>query len=396
MNRIFILLFSFMTFSAFANTGTPSDMQDSKMNLDFNQGVVMSHEPSHFKMKTRFRLQNRFTLEGEHEDREQVKSSEFLIRRARLRFEGTVLDPGLFYRIQLSFTRQDQDWDNTGVPNILRDAVVGYSFNKQHQVFLGVTKLPGNRQRVVSSGALQFVDRSILNATLNVDRDQGVQGRHTFGQSAPLEVSWAFTNGEGRGTTNSDSGMSYTSRLEWYPLGEFKDGGNYYEGDLVREESPKLALAVSANNNRRTNRTGGQIGQAFTTGETRTLETLFADGLLKYHGWAFSFEAAKRNSRAPLVSSTRTVFVGKSLNVQASKIFENNMEYALRYSKLDAENIISSKVNDQRQFALGISKYINKHAVKVQGDLTFNELTNPSTPLYQSNWIARVQVELGI
>jgi hypothetical protein len=298
--------------------------------------------------------------------------------------------------MQLSFTRQDQDWDNTGVPNVLRDAVVGYSFNKQHQVFAGVTKLPGNRQRVVSSGALQFVDRSILNANLNIDRDQGIQGRHTFGDDRPFEVSWAFTNGEGRGTTNGDTGMSYTTRLEWYVLGEFKDGGHYFEGDLAREETPKLALAVTGNSNRRTNRTGGQIGQAFPTGETRTLETLFADALLKYQGWAFSIEAAKRNSRAPLVSSSRTVFVGKSLNFQASKILDNNVEYALRYSKLDAQNGISSRINDQRQFALAVSKYLNKHAVKVQGDLTLNELTNSSSRLYQSSWIARLQVELGI
>ena len=55
------------------------------------------------------------------------------------------------------------------------DAVVKYAFSKNQQIWFGQTKLPGNRERVISSMALQFVDRSNVNSKFNIDRDFGVQ-----------------------------------------------------------------------------------------------------------------------------------------------------------------------------------------------------------------------------
>jgi len=59
--------------------------------------------------------------------------------------------------------------------NIIRDAVMFYRPNKYWSIAFGQTKLPGNRQRVNSSGALQLTDRTINNARFNIDRDFGIQ-----------------------------------------------------------------------------------------------------------------------------------------------------------------------------------------------------------------------------
>jgi hypothetical protein len=40
--------------------------------------------------------------------------------------------------------------------------------------WFGQTKLPGNNQRVVSSGSLEFTDRTINNSRFNIDRDFGL------------------------------------------------------------------------------------------------------------------------------------------------------------------------------------------------------------------------------
>jgi hypothetical protein len=40
--------------------------------------------------------------------------------------------------------------------------------------YFGQTKLPGNNQRVVSSGSLEFTDRTINNSRFNIDRDFGL------------------------------------------------------------------------------------------------------------------------------------------------------------------------------------------------------------------------------
>ena len=46
-------------------------------------------------------------------------------------------------------------------------------FWKSFSIKFGQGKLPGNRERVISSGNLQLVDRSRLNSRYNIDRDVG-------------------------------------------------------------------------------------------------------------------------------------------------------------------------------------------------------------------------------
>jgi phosphate-selective porin OprO and OprP len=208
----------------------------------FKEGINFEHKPSNFASRFRFRMQNRFTYQTEESQNISPDVVDFTVRRLRLRLDGTVKDPRFLYRIQLSFTRGDMDFDRTQYPNILRDAVVGWKLSDKTTIWYGQTKLPGNRQRLISSGSQQFVDRSILNATLNIDRDLGAQLTHWTGEDMPLALKLAITNGEGRATDNRDDGLSYTGRVEWMPLGSFKDDGDLFEGDLARESRPKIAL----------------------------------------------------------------------------------------------------------------------------------------------------------
>jgi hypothetical protein len=60
----------------------------------------------------------------------------------------------ILYAIQLSFAPGDVGEFREGENiNIIRDAVVFYRPNKHWNISFGQTKLPGNRQRVNSSGA---------------------------------------------------------------------------------------------------------------------------------------------------------------------------------------------------------------------------------------------------
>src|SRR5690606_10857502 len=108
-------------------------------------------------------------------------NSNFLIRRARLTLEGFALTPKLTYKIQLGVTNRDILTANefTGnTPGIIRDAVLMWNFYENFELWIGQTKLPGNSERLISSGTLQFVDRSSLNAEFNIDRDLGFQLHH--------------------------------------------------------------------------------------------------------------------------------------------------------------------------------------------------------------------------
>lgn len=367
----------------------------------FKDGIVFEHAPTHFKTKFRFRVQNRFTFETEDANSTSSKIADFNVRRMRLRLEGNVLDPRLLYKFQFSFTRGDMDYDRTNYPNILRDAVVGWKFSDKTTLWYGQTKLPGNRQRVISSGRQQFVDRSLLNATFNIDRDLGAQLYHRFTDERPIWLKLAISNGEGRATDNRDNGLSYTARAEYFPLGAFKDEGDDFEGDLARETSPKLALGASYNTNKKTTRPGGQLGRQFTTaGVNRDLETIFTDLLFKYQGFSFYSEWARRNTANPYVfdgATTRaTVYEGDAVNFQAGYVTEANIEPALRYTQLWADHGTLNGENDRKQYTAALSKYIKGHTIKVQTDITYDEQSNRVKNLYQSNWIYRAQLEVGI
>jgi phosphate-selective porin OprO/OprP len=389
MKNLLSLIFAILTIPSFAQ-----ELGSEKINLTFKEGVLFQHE-NDFLMRLRFRVQNRFVMETKDAEEFELRDTDFTVRRVRLRFDGFAYDPRLLYRLQFSFTRDDQDWDNAQVPNILRDAVVGWRWNPKHTLWVGVTKLPGNRQRTISSSAQQLVDRSTVNATFNIDRDAGVQHHSQFGDEKPMWLKLAVSNGEGRNQPNKNGSLATTARLEWYPLGKFHDDGDNFEADLYREPEPRLGLGVAHSANQLTNRTGGQTGDILPDGIFRSMEARFLDMVFKHRGYSLSAEWAKRTAPSPIVDADHFIYTGEGLNVQTGYLFENNWEPSLRWSALRPTEDIQTVAQEQHQYTAGLSKYIRNHIVKVQSDMTYQEFTG-SNMAYSSNWIWRIQLEVGI
>ncbi len=403
--KFFLPLF----FVSFAKANTNTNLIQSP-DLGFGKdGLVIKYAPSDFTMAIRFRTQFRYTSEDlDSENTSKSDYSDFNVRRMRLRLDGTAFDPRFIYKIQLSFTRGDMDYDTIAYPNVLRDAAIGWKLTNKSTFWLGQTKLPGNRQRVVSSGNQELVDRSLLNSTFNIDRDMGIQWYTQFGDIAPLWVKLAISNGEGRARNNQNQDMSYTARVEWLPLGSFKDGGDYFEGDLSYETTPKISIGLVYNNNANTNRVGGQTGKLISNGTstiiTRDLETLFADFLLKYRGLAISSEFAKRMADDPIVPISATenaaIYKGEAVSAQISYNFANHYAPVFRYTRLFPDSSIRSIGNDKTQYydrtqyTVGLTKYLNKHQVKLQGDFTFEQESNDL--ISRDNLMMRLQIEFGI
>jgi phosphate-selective porin OprO and OprP len=92
-----------------------------------------------------------------------------------------------------------------------------------------------------------------------------------------------------------------------------------------------------------------------------------------------------------------TVFKGQGFNKQAGYMFDNDIEMALRYTTLLASReSLKGNANDQKQYTLAMSKYLDHHRVKIMGDLSYDELLNRVANIYQSAWILRLQLEIGI
>ena len=408
----FSLFIIIVAFCLTAEAQTPAVSFYAKKGKGY--GLVTSD--SSFSLNFQFRMQNRAAFVSKETDDLAAESFEFRVRRLRLKFEGFVYDPRLTYYIQLSFSRGDMDWrgpENSAVnnsPNVVRDAVIYYNPTPALRLGFGQTKLPGNRQRVVSSGDQQFADRSIVNATFNIDRDFGFFAQFT---QPYFILKGAVTSGEGRNSLNSNSGLAYTGRVEILPFGSFTGSNDYIEGDLEREQSPKLSIGATYSLNDRARREAGQLGNDIYS--TTSINNFEFDALFKYNGFAFYNEFMQRDSPNPVTvdhddpTRARFIYNGTGFLSQMSYLFKNNVEIAGRYSRVTPssdiyrntgfEELVEEEKNGNRieQIEAGVTKYLNGHRLKIQGNLIYNTQTLLIDDSDAGGfWSAIFQVELGI
>ncbi len=366
----------------------------------YGKGLGITSADSLFQLNIRFRMQNRIGyIQNEGED----AAYDGQIRRLRLRFDGYVGDPKFLYVLQLSFAPGDvgevHDGENI---NIIRDAAVIYRPNKNWSFTFGQTKIPGNRQRVNSSGALQLTDRSINNGKFNIDRDFGIQAYYLHERKDQFSYNFktAITTGEGRNWTKSpDNGVALTGKIELFPFGSFKKDGTNFEGDLAREEKPKLMLSGAAHQNNWARRTQGETGNDLF--EQRTMSSVFGDFMLKYNGWSGMATYMKRMAKNPItinpldVTESNYVYVGEGMDYQLSYTFPSMYEIIGRYSFQNAHKDIESLTPNTREYTIGLTKYLWEHAFKLQTEFTYDQLSylNGKT---KDNWYIRFQIEIGI
>ena len=309
----------------------------------------------------------------------------FSIRRARIKMDGFILSPKLVYKIELSLSNRDVAGlteTNQVESLILRDVVIKWNFYENFVLWAGLTKLPGNVERVISSGNLQLVNRSLLNSGFNIDRDLGIQIRHhiDFSDSFLMREKLAISQGEGRNVVLGNyGGFQYTGRLEFLPLGSFKNKGDYVGADLEREQTPKLMVGVTYDINDRAVKTRSNQG-IFMQNDVgfykTTISTLFVDAMFKYRGFSFMGEYANRDAKDPIAKNsdgTETgdvVRVGNGVNLQAGYLLRKNWEIAARYSDINFDQEITGR-NPVDQYTLGLSKYIVGHKLKVQSDFSY-------------------------
>lgn len=367
---------------------------------NYGRGLGLTSPDSIFQLNIRFRMQNRVSY-LDIEDQEEIIDGQ--IRRLRLRFDGFIGSPKFLYAIQLSFAPGDVGQIEEGENiNIIRDAVVFYRPNMHWSIAFGQTKIPGNRQRVNSSGALQLTDRTINNARFNIDRDFGfhVYYLHENLNEFSYNFKTAATTGNGRNVTkNPDNGYALTGKLELFPLGAFTKDGTNFEGDIVREVKPKLMLSGAFHRNVKARLTQGVIGDDLF--DKRTMESILLDGMFKYNGWSFMTTFMNRVSENPITinpndpSDIRFVYVGQGTDYQLSYVFPKHLELIGRFSNQRVYKDIAHLAPDARQYTVGITKYIWEHAFKLQTELSFDQhFFNDGRQ--RDSWYLRFQVEIGI
>jgi hypothetical protein len=356
----------------------------------FGKGLLnIVGKDSSFTMKVGFRFQLLGTVNFIENGNNETN---FLVRRSRLKFDGFVLSPKLKYKFELGLSNRDISGVsvyNRNTPRYIMDAQIKWNFYKNFELWVGQGKLPGNRERVISSGDLQLVNRSLLNANFNIDRDIGFQLRHYFNLTDAFIVKEIFSlsQGEGRNQTIGNlGGLQYTGRIELLPFGNFKSKGDYKGSDLNREQTPKLAIGATYDHNSNAVRARSNLGAYMLIDNEEGLyktniNTVFVDGMFKYKGNSFMFEYANRTADDPIVKNTdgtetgAYVRTGNSINLQAGHLFPSNWEIAGRYTNTYMDYpLLNGAHNTTDMYTLGISRFIVGHKLKIQSDISYLDI----------------------
>ncbi|MDT0688154.1 porin [Salegentibacter sp. F188] len=375
---------------AFFLVGVFNTKAQETVSNQFGKGLInFTAKDSSFSVKFAPRFQSLYTSQWDYPESGKLErgNSNMLVRRARLKFSGFAYSPKLKYKLELGLSNNDISGASayTGnAPRYILDAVLQWNFYDNFELWLGQTKLPGNRERVISSANMQTVDRSLVNSRFNIDREAGAQLRHFFyaGDNVLFKEVISVSQGEGRNvTTGNIGGHHIVARAEILPFGDFKD---YVGADLEREPLPKLSVGASYSFNNNAVRTNSISGSYMLTNDgfhTTDITTYFLDLMFKYRGLNLMAEAARRTADEPFALNEDgsptgdMVQIGDGINIQAGYVFKNDYEIVGRYTGIDLKtNYINRGI--EKQYTLGLSKYIVGHKLKVQTDLSYNNFDN--------------------
>lgn len=315
----------------------------------------------------------------------------FELRRARLKVGGHAWHEWLKYYWEFDFPSSS-----------ILDFRATMQWKDWFGVRVGQWKARFTRERVISSGKQQMLDRSLINRPFTIDRQQGVSALGRFGEGNWYDLNYwasAFT-GTGRvGGPNDDNNLMYLVRLQWNPLGK-KVG--FSGSDLARDEAAfSLTVAGVTNRSRYTRFSGDGGGQLpgfsdGTDGQYRVnqgmVETAFiASGF----AWQQELHYKEIDDRE---MDTLTVMQGHY--AQFGYFFSElvdfvppELEFAVRHAWYDPGR--GSSTDDQYEFSLVANWFFNGHRNKLTASSTWldYEIDADST---QEEWRVQFQWDVSL
>jgi len=345
-----------------------------EVKAGLGKGFTIGTLDDSFSLNIRARIQIRFTqgiVDGGDDDGLEDSYQGFQVRRARLVFQGHAFTRDVTYYIQLGFSNLDTERD---VESVVRDAWLNWAILRDVQLRMGQQKVFFNRQRMISSSALQFPDRSIVQNELTLDRDVGivVHSPDLGGMDGLLSYALGVYGGDGRNRVASGPGLLVGARFQVAPFGKFDD---LVEADLDRSEKPRLAIAAAAAYNEDSHRTRSTHGGTYqgSPRDTTDFSHLEADLHFKWSGLSILSEVLYRDASDPaVIRTTPTVLVeptrsGWGWFFQSGYMLTEKLEVAARHGELYPLGGLTA-IQVSRETGVASSYYFHRHDLKVQAD----------------------------
>ena len=341
--------------------------EQAQLSLKYGEGVTFKSGDVKLNLRGRVQVQalSVFPTEGSS----AVRQNALFVRRARLALKGE-FPWKLSMNLQLAFANLDMEAD---APNVLRDFNVQWAPLRDVSFRLGQMKVPFDVQRVISSSAQQFVDRSTVTGELNLDRDVGlvVFSDDLFGLGH-LRYALGVFGGDGRNRIGTNVGLLYSARVRY---SVFSPCDDKLEGDPDRDPRFRIAFGAGAARNIATNRPRSTIGTPYKIAAFNYTHAS-GDVHVKWRGFSLLSEIYWRQADTDSVTGT---FNGAQLTeysrsgwgwfAQLGGYITPWLELAARYGDTQPLGATDPAFKRVREVGGTINLMFLKHDLKLQTDL---------------------------
>jgi len=245
----------------------------------------------------------------------------------------------------------------------------------------GQWKTDYNRERIISSGQQQMVDRSIINRPFTLDRQQGVSVYGHIDGSGVADFNYwvSVLTGDGRGaTTSDDKNLMYVTRVQWNFTG-IELGMEGSDTEYHEKGAGTIALAGVTNQSpyTRFSQAGGGSLEGFedgAPGQYRVNQWMIETAYM-YRGFSWQNEIHHKEIR-DVINVSSTTLTGSYW--QAGYFFHNlwnkipkPLEVALRYAIYRPD--VDIPANRQQEYGVALNWFFKEHLNKLTAEITWFE-----------------------
>ena len=357
------------------------------------QGFTFTSPDERFLLTAGGRLQGRYSFSDMDTT---ANSSKWEVRRMKFWMKGHAYTKDLSYLLQVDFV-------NSGKSSMFEHGYLNYRLLDEVQILAGQTKVPFGRQWLNSSGSQEFVDRSNASDAFRPGYDAGAK-LHGDIMKGLATYEFGIYGGAGQSTLRTTSGTqndnAIAARVTVNPFGKMA----YAEADLDQSAKPLLSIGANyyGNTLKKTAATtletnsitlagsSGWLGKGlatFNASEKVDIDTWGVDSAFKWQGLYVEGEYLGGQAEG---QTSGKLLRAQGFYAQAGYcIIPKTLEAAFRYSFVDPNRDKSGDNLTETQGA--VSWYINKHNLKLQGDVTdSHDQSKGST----DNMIYRLQAQI--
>ena len=412
-----------------ADSQTRTSLQDSGAMAGYKagQGFFLSSQDGSFSMRISGQVQTRWVMSHVGDDPALNGGNQyqwgFQVRRAKVRFQGNVIDKTWHYQVNGDFMEGGQ----AGTFN-LQEAMITHDVNDNLSVTFGRYKVPFLREELVSSSNQLAVERSLVNEYFTADRAIGVDVMY---KTDSWTLEGAYNNGaqtaySGNGQNGPVLGGGYTSSAnnptKWAVQGRFqyKLSGDWSDFDSFTsspDDENAMMIGVAAMAQEWNGNAAGNVQPGAFVADSSSVWGVTADFSAKFAGFSlFGAAVYQRFEASAPGGESNTVnpwgFVG-----QAGYSFTDQWEVFGRFSWANTRGL--GQINNggvpadnalvaEAKLALltvGVNYFINEN-VKFTADwgINMNNSLNGAwvnqadtgwrTTDKSSEWVLRAQLQL--